>query len=116
MSEPESQAQQTELYNAFKSLYDSLNDAYWAASTIETKDCVAGARDQVYDVMMDLIGQDLKSRTAAFQALSQKVSDIDASLEALGNDIGALVARISAVNQVIADITQVVSLTKTFFI
>jgi ABC-type transporter Mla subunit MlaD len=66
--------------------------------------------------MMDLVGRDITSRTAAFQALGQKVSDIDTTLEALSNEINTLVARVSAVNQVIADITQVVSLTKTFFV
>jgi hypothetical protein len=42
MSEPGSEAQETELYDAFRSRYNSLNDAYWAASTIEAKDRITG--------------------------------------------------------------------------
>lgn len=116
MSSSETDVPQSEVYNAFSHLYDSLNDAYWAASTIEAKDRIAGVRDQVYEVTMDLVGQDIKSRTADFEAVSARVSDVNTRLKALSIDIGSLVARVSAVNAVVTDITQVLKLAKAFFV
>jgi hypothetical protein len=107
--------QQSEIYAAFKRLYDSLNDAYWAASTTEAKDRISGERDEVYLVIMDLVAEDIRSRTAEFQALSAKVAGVNNRLEALSKDIANLVARITTVNAVVADIAQVVSLARAFF-
>ncbi len=109
------QPQQSDVYSAFKSLYDSLNDAYWAASTVEAKDRISGERDEVYEVMMDLVAEDIKSRTGDFQALSQKVTEVNKRLEALSKDIDSLVARVSAANAVVSGITQVLSLARAFF-
>lgn len=109
------QPQQGDIYTAYKNLYDSLNDAYWAASTIEAKDRIAGQRDQVYTVIMDLVADDIKSRTADFQALRTKVNDVNKRLKVLSDEIAQLVARVSTANAVVSGIAQVLGLSLKFF-
>ena len=78
---------QQDVQNAFQQLYDSLTSAYWAASTIEDKDLIRGCADVVFQILSQLTVDDIKSRSADFQQLTNSVQSVTTKLQHLQSEI-----------------------------
>jgi hypothetical protein len=59
------------LQKMFYTLYNSLKDAYWAASTVESKDQIHGAEDLVNEILDALDREDLESDNDAMADLTR---------------------------------------------
>jgi hypothetical protein len=93
------------LQKAFYSLYNSLNEAYYAASTEEAKDQIHGAKDLVNQVL-DMIDQaDIEADNAAIASLTQalnasikNLSDLQKDLEAIVHNVGIASTAVQAID------------------
>jgi hypothetical protein len=93
------------LQKLFYTLYNSLNDAYWAASTGEAKDEIHGAQDVVNQVLDTLDTADLESDNAAMATLTQNLKDSMKDLSDLQNKLNAIVHSVAIANTAIQAIT-----------
>jgi hypothetical protein len=83
------------LKKTFYTLYNKLNDAYWAASTVEAKDQIHGAKDLV-DQILDLLDQaDLKSDNDAIATMTQTLKSCVKDLNDLQNKLDAIVHNVA---------------------
>ena len=99
-----SQADIESLQSSFYALYQKLNDAYWAASTIEAKDQIHGAMDAVNEVLDILDRADLESDNAAVQSLTASLETSTNDLEDLQKQLDQIVHKVSLVNDVLGRI------------
>jgi chromosome segregation ATPase len=99
-----SKADVESLQSAFYALYQKLNDAYWAASTIEAKDQIHGAMDAVNEVLDILDQADLESDNAAVQSLSESLKASTKDLEDLQEQLDQIVHKVSLVSDVLGGI------------
>jgi|ERR1039458_9031123 hypothetical protein len=83
------------LRKAFYGLYNSLNDAYWAASTVEAKDQIHGAKDLVNQVLDTLDQADLEADNAAIATLTQSLNASIKDLSDLQKDLDAIVHNVA---------------------
>jgi hypothetical protein len=93
------------LQTAFYTLYNSLKDAYWAASTVESKDQIHGAEDLVNQVLDTLDSADLESDndamaglTATLQASMKDLSDLQNQLNVIVHNVSVANTAIQAIN------------------
>ena len=89
------------LQKEFYTLYNSLNNAYWAASTIEAKDQIHGAKDLVDEVLDILDHADLESDNDAIANLTQTLKHSIKDLSDLQNKLDAIVHNVAIANSVI---------------
>src|SRR5689334_19841967 len=85
------------LQAALQDLFNQLNDAYWEASTIESKDLIAGCAQAVSDVLTEFNQVDFSSRTPAFTQLAADITKINKKLKQLKDNIDNIIHRISTV-------------------
>ncbi len=104
-----------ETLDAVQELYDSLTEAYWAASTIEAKDRIYGAEEVVFDILTQLQREDLESNTAAFKAAAGKVEAVIGKVEQLKQDIDKLVHAMKVAVKVTAALDKGVQLAIKYF-
>ena len=104
-----------DLNDAYSDLLDDLNEAYWAAASLDAKDQIKGVIDIVTDALTALDAADLTVRDAAYAALSNQVASVNGQLEALQAKINGIINRINVATSVITDITNVVSLAAELF-
>jgi hypothetical protein len=98
-----------DLSDAYSDLLDDLNDAYWAASSIDTKDQIYGMIEAVGGIISELDSADLNSRDAAYGVLVTNIASLNKQLEALQKGINSLISRINTSASVISDITKILS-------
>ena len=108
-------ASQKEVHDAYAALYKYLDDAYWAASTIEGKDFIRGAADAVSDCVTALDVEDIKSRTADFKRLSEQVQMTQTKLNKLKEQIDDIIHKVDVAKSVTDAIGKAVSLAAKFF-
>ena len=106
---------QQDVQKAFELLYEELNKAYWAASTIEDKDYLHGIIEIVSDILDQLDIADIKSRTQDFNALSQKVKDLNSRLDKLQQDIDTIIHAVNVATSVTNAIAQAIAVAAKFF-
>ncbi|GDY19777.1 hypothetical protein LBMAG56_11220 [Verrucomicrobiota bacterium] len=104
-----------ETLDAMQNLYDTLTDAYWAASTIEAKDRIYGAEEVVFDIVTELQREDLEANTAAFKAAGEKVAAAMGKVEQLKQDIDKLVHAMKVAVKVAAALDKGVQLASKYF-
>jgi hypothetical protein len=107
---------QQEVHDAYQALYETLNDAYWAASTIEAKDRLHGLAESVFDIVTDLNRAEIKKRTAEYQATAKQVTAVSDKLATLKTDIRQLIHRVEVAGQVANAIDQAIRLASKFFV
>jgi chromosome segregation ATPase len=93
-----------DLQRAFYSLYNKLTDAYWAASTVEAKDEIQGARDLIDQVLDMLDRADLENDNAAAQQLTvvlqasdKDLRDLQTKLDTIVHNVGVASTAIQAI-------------------
>jgi hypothetical protein len=94
-------------YQALGKLYDALDKAYWAASTVEAKDRIYGLSSIVIDAYNDMAAQNLAADTSQYQGASDALKCITDKLSDLKNDIATLVHAIGIANDVVSAINSV---------
>ena len=102
------------LEDYWQDLFDSLNDAYWQASTLDRKDQIKAAEDEAYDIVSMLDEADLTTNTVAFAELSAKIKITNAALEQIKTDITNITKDISTAASVVSAIDKVLSLAALF--
>ena len=108
---PPSQA----LNDAYSELLDDLNEAYWAAGTLDTKDQIMGAIEIVTNVVSALDAADLATRDAAYTALQNQVTAVNNQLQTLQKQINNIISRINTAASIVSDISKVVSAAAAVF-
>src|ERR1700730_10822783 len=98
-----------DLNNAYSDLLDDLNEAYWAASSLEVKDQLYGVIEVVNDVITQLDSTDLESRDAAYAALAAKVTNVNKQLDVLQKQINTIISRINTAATIVSDVAKVLS-------
>jgi len=91
---------QQQVQDAFQQLYDSLNDAYWSASTIENKDRIRGCADVIFDILSQLTADGIASRSADFQQLKSSVQSVKSKLQELQKEIDGVIHNIEVASKV----------------
>jgi predicted component of type VI protein secretion system len=89
------------LQKMFYTLYNSLKDAYWAASTVESKDQIHGAEDLVNEILDALDREDLESDNDAMADLTKTLKDSIKDLSDLQNKLAVIVHNVSIANTAI---------------
>jgi hypothetical protein len=82
----------------FYTLYNSLKDAYWAASTMEAKDEIHGAEDLVNGILDILDREDIESDNDAIACLTKGLKDSIKDLSDLQNKLDSIVHNVSIAN------------------
>lgn len=98
-----------DLNNAYSDLLDDLNDAYWAASTLEVKDQLYGAIEAVSNLITQLDATDLTSRDASYAALVANVTNVNKQLDALQKDINTMISRINTAAAIVSNVARVLT-------
>jgi peptidoglycan hydrolase CwlO-like protein len=106
---------QQDLNDAYSELLDDLNEAYWAAGTLEAKDKIKGYLDTITDTITALDAADLSLRDTAYDVLNTKVTTVNTQLQMLQNQISSLINRINTAASVVSDISKVVSIAARIF-
>lgn len=91
---------QDELEDSMGSLYAALNEAYWAASTIESKDRIRGAQDLVFDILTSLNVADIKARSSDYTALKGQFTVVQKKLDGLKSDIDEIIHTVTVATKV----------------
>lgn len=76
-----------QVQSGYQELYNTLNKAYWVATTIEAKDKIHGMAEVVFDVLTDLNRADLTSRTDEYVEITKKVTQVNTKLDDLKKEI-----------------------------
>jgi len=96
--------------DAYKELYDSLDDAYWEASDINAKDLVHGVETEVGEILDAIVQQQLATNTAAFAALGTKITTTNAGLKKIQAQIDDITKNIATAGKVLGAIGKVLAL------
>ena len=89
----------------YQQLFDSLGDAYWAASDLAAKDQIQGAREAVHQILTAITQAQLDKDTAELVKLGPTVDKTNVALKKLKEDINTIVKKI----QVAADIENAIA-------
>lgn len=107
---PAGQPTVQDLNDAYSELLNDLNDAYWAASSMDAKDQLYGFIEAITSLVTQLNATDLTSRDAAYSALAVQVASANKQLGVLQKQINSLINRINTVAKIIADVDKVVAI------
>jgi predicted restriction endonuclease len=100
--------------NAFQALYEALQDAYWDASDIQTKDQITGVMEVVSDILTDLDQQGVQQDNAALTAIKQQIASIQTKLDTLKTQIDSIIHNVATATQVASAIDTAVSYASKF--
>ena len=107
---PAGQPTVQDLNDAYSELLNDLNDAYWAASSMDAKDQLYGFIEAITILVAQLNSGDLESRDPAYAALAAQVASANKQLGALQKQISSLINRINTVAKIVADVDKVVAI------
>jgi hypothetical protein len=89
----------------YQQLFNTLGDAYWAASDLAAKDQIQGARDAVHQILTAITQAQIEKDTAELVKLGPTVDKTNLALKKLKDDINNIVKKI----QVAADIENAIA-------
>lgn len=90
--------------------FNALDDAFWAASSMETKDRIVGCMRHVAEMRDVMMLQDMDARSTAFAKAAERIAAGNKRLEKLKEDIDDLINKVDAITNVIGTIGKVLSL------
>ena len=102
-----------DLSDAYSALLGDLNDAYWAASSLEVKDQLYGIIEAVTSLITQLVAADLASRDAAYAALVAQVAAVNKKLDVLQQQINSMINRINTAATIVSDVAKVLAVAAT---
>ena len=103
------QSPQQELEDAYSSLLNSLNEAYWAAGDLNAKDKIYGQSEAVSNLLTQLDAADLEVRDGNYAAISAQVTAVNKGLQSLQNQISTIINRINTASTVAGDVAKVLT-------
>jgi hypothetical protein len=106
---------QQDLNDAYSQLLFDLNNAYWAAADMNTKDQIYGYVEVVTNLITQLNAADLTIRDEAYTSISQQVTTVNGQLKTLQQQISTIINRISTVTTILSDITKALTIAAQFF-
>jgi hypothetical protein len=98
-----------ELRDTYQTLYKSLTEAYWVASTVTDKDRIRGTADAVYDLLSELTREEIKSRGKAFENLRTNITLINDRLQTLQSDITKIVHNVDVASRLTTNIAKAIT-------
>jgi peptidoglycan hydrolase CwlO-like protein len=104
-----------DLNNAYSALLSELNQAYWAADSMDVKDQLYGIIEIVTGLITQLDATDLETRDAAYDALLAQVGTVNKELKTLQGQINSLINRISTAATIVSGIAKVLSVAAEVF-
>lgn len=102
------------LHDAYQTLYDALDGAYWSASA-GAKDRILTVKDGVSSVLAQIDAEDLASRDGAFDELAKAIADQNLELDRLHAALGSLVLEVASATQVASGIDAVLEAAEAAF-
>jgi hypothetical protein len=94
----------------YQKLFDTLGDAYWAASDLTAKDQIQGARDAVHQILTAITQAQIDKDTAELVKLGPTVDKTNVALKKLKEDINNIVKKIQVAAEIENAIAKVLSL------
>lgn len=104
-----------DLEDAYASLLNDLNEAYWAANDLSVKDQIYGFIEEVTKILAQLDAVDLEKRDAAYSGLLQQVKAVNKGLQDLQQQINTIIRRISTAATIISDVAKVLTVAAKVF-
>ena len=101
-----------DVYGALNDLYDALESAYWAASTVEQKDRIFGVMSIVSHELDELDRKRLRKSNEDYSKLTEEMKNGTARIEQLSRDINGIIHNISVATDVINKVTSLLALLK----
>jgi septal ring factor EnvC (AmiA/AmiB activator) len=99
-----------DLNDAYSALLDDLNDAYWAANSMEAKDQLYGFIELITCLITQLDAADLASRDDQYAALVKQVAAVNKQLDNLQAQINSLISRINTSANIVSDVAKAISI------
>lgn len=89
------------LLDAFGALHQNLQQAYWAATSIEAQDRIRGIKDLVYDTLTDLNRADIQSHDDALAQLIKGLAQAKGKIDELQGQIDLIIHNLKLAGEVI---------------
>lgn len=102
--------QTPDLADAYQELYDSLDDAYWHASDVSSKDLVHGVETEVGEILDAIVQQQLATNTSLFTAVGSKIQATNAGLKKIQAGIDRITQNIALSGKLLGAISKVLAL------
>ncbi len=106
----------SELRDAYQDLYNQLDEAYWASTTIEAKDSIRGISEVVSDILTEINRADLSSRTEEYVALEKSIKDVNKSIDKLKKEIDKIIKKVKLAGQILNAIDKALDTAGKFFV
>jgi len=104
-----------DLEDAYSSLLNDLNDAYWAAGDLRAKDQIYGCIEVITAILTQLDAADLENRDATYSALLQQVTTVNKELDDLQQQINSIISRINTAATIVSDVAKVLTVAAKVF-
>lgn len=91
-------------------LYDLLDEAYWAATSIEAKDRFRGISEVISDILTDFNRADISARTKEYLALKKEIVNVNKKLKKLKKEIDDLIKKVKLAGKVAKAIDKVINI------
>jgi hypothetical protein len=101
--------------DALEQLHDLLDDAYWAATTIDAKDAFNGLSQAIFDILTTLEAGAIESATPQYVALKADVDAVNTKLDAVQVQVNNWIHKIDLANKVVGAMAQGVALAAKVF-
>lgn len=90
----------------YQAAFDALDEAYWDASDIASKDLIHGTQQAIGDIITAIDEQQLLTNTALFVQLTPKIKAINTALAQIQAQINTITKNIDTASMVIAAISK----------
>jgi hypothetical protein len=95
---------------ALMALYDALDDAYWVASDVPTKDRIHGIAQAVYTELTRLNRLTIEERGKKYRPIGNDMKLVKVRLGVLKEEIDRVIHAIDTINRVVAAASRVLTL------
>ncbi len=95
---------------ALTALHDALDDAYWVASDVPTKDRIYGIARAVYTELTRLNRLTIEERGQKYEPINNDMELVKARLNVLKEEIARVIHAIDTINRVVAAASRVLTL------
>lgn len=106
---------QQQVREAFQDLYDQLGNAYWAATTTDTKDRIYGIEEVVYDLLMELDKRTLEANSAVYNEVKVRMETVIGRIDQLKRDIDGIIHAVKIAGNVTAAMDKAIGMAMKYF-
>jgi predicted RNA-binding protein with EMAP domain len=95
--------------SAYQQLLDALDQAYWEAADIASKDRIKGIEEELQSIIETLDQKEIKTDTALLSQATSQISAVTKELKTLQSELKTITNRIATIGEVTAAIDRVIS-------